>query len=346
MKRGIQFILIFLAFSFMSCEEIFMHPDPGTDNLSLFDEYSKICIEKYGLEDVKGVDLTALADSIRPFITPDLSEAELFSLMGLFVDRMQEGHTSLISVDQKYSKSYYWFTGYPPAANILLDRKYYYGEEANPDVRKIPSEDSYFQVFYGYLPQDKEIGYIHIISFSVTITDAELEEMMKYLKDAKGIIIDVRNNLGGYIDLVGRLASYFTDTEVLVATNYIKNGPGKDDFAASEMKIEPSGSPYTYAKPVVVLQDRITFSSGSLFCVVMSAMDNTTTIGQRFGGGTGAIVDGFLANGWQWTVSTSNFVDIKGRPTEPGIDPEIEMLINPADTSEDDVLERAILELQ
>ena len=64
----------------------------------------------------------------------------------------------------------------------------------------------------------------------------------------------------------------------------------------------------------------------------MTAMPNVTTIGQIYGGGTGEIVDGFLANGWKWTLSTSNFVDLQGRPTDPGIEADIPMVINPADT--------------
>jgi hypothetical protein len=323
-----------------------MHPQPKTDNLSLFDEYSKLCIEKFGLTEVKGVDLKYLADSLRPYITPDLSEKELFDLMGIFVDRMQEGHTKINSIDFKLNKSYYWFLGYPPAANVIIDNEYYYGVNANPDVQIIAPEGSFFEINYGFLPQDKEIGYIRIISFDMSITDAELETMMAYLKDAKGIVIDVRSNLGGYDELVGRLASYFNTSELVIGMNYIKNGPGNGDFAVSKMKIEPSGSPYTFTKPVVILQDRVTFSSGSIFCIIMNAMDNTTSIGQMFGGGTGTIMDGFLANGWQWTISTSNLVDNEGRPTDPGIDPDIQIVINPEDTTEDAVIERAIQELQ
>jgi hypothetical protein len=40
-------------------------------------------------------------------------------------------------------------------------------------------------------------------------------------------------------------------------------------------------------------------------------------------------MDGFLANGWHWTISTNNLVDNEGRATDPGIDPDIQMVINP-----------------
>lgn len=346
MKALLKIFLIIFSISLVSCEKIVMHKKPGTDNLSIYNEYAKLCTEKFALEEVKGVNLTNLADSIRPYVTDNLSEEELFNLMGIFIDRMQEGHTSLKTVDFDLNKSYYYFIGYPLAFNFLIVRDEYYGVNANPDVQVIAPEDGFFELWYGFLPQDPEIGYIRIVSFDMNITDEQLETMMAYLKDSKGLIIDVRGNFGGYMELVGRLCGYFTTTEVMVGTNYIKNGPGNNDFAATDMKLEPSGSPYTYTKPVAVLHDRVTFSSGSLFCLTMEAMPNTTTIGQIYGGGTGEIVDGFLANGWKWTLSTSNFLDLQGRPTDPGIEADIPMGINPADTIIDVIIERAIIELQ
>ena len=346
MKSKIILFLLVTTLFFISCERMVMNSKPGTDNLSLFNEYSKICIDKFGLSEVKGINLTELADSIKPYINSDLSKEELFNYMGILTKRMQEGHTNLEAIDEGYFASRWYFLGYPPALKPLLPKQYYYGEEANPDVQVILPEDSFYEILYGFLPQDNEIGYIRIINFTMSVKDSELEEMMKYLKDTKGIIIDVRGNIGGYINLAARLASYFTTEEVIFATNYIKNGPGSDDFAASEMKLAPSGSENTYSKPVAVIQDRVTFSSGSLFAIMMNSLENTTTLGQIFGGGTGEIIDGFLSNGWRYNLSTSNLVDNQGRPTDNGIEADIPMIINPADSTLDAIIERAILELQ
>lgn len=346
MKHLTLVFLILSLFVASSCEKIIMNPDAETDNLSLYNEYAKICIEKFGMEDLKGIDLIALADSIKPFITNDLSDKELFQYMSVITLRMQEGHTSLRTTDYKLNTIYLYFLGYPQAQNLLLVQKYYYEKVANPDVQRIHDDNSYFEILYGFLPQDKEIGYIEIINFNLNVSDEELEKMMMYLKDAKGIIIDVRDNLGGYAELAYRLASYFTDREVFIGTNYIKNGPGKSDFAASTLTLKPSGSAYTYTKPVVILHDRVTYSSGSLFCIMMDALDQTTSVGQIFGGGTGEIMDGFLSNGWQYIISTSNLIDSQGRPTDNGLEADIPMVINPADTNTDAIIERAVLELQ
>ena len=205
MKIVVKIFLILISLSIVSCEKIVMHPNPGTDNLSIFNEYANICIEKFALEEVKGVNLVELADSIRPYVTDNLSEKELFDLMGIFVDRMQEGHSTLktIKYDPDFIKSYYYFIGYPPAYNFLIVRDEYYGINANPDVQIIAPEEDLFELWYGFLPQDPEIGYIRIVSFDMNISDEQLETMMAYLKDSKGLIIDVRGNFGGYHGIGG-----------------------------------------------------------------------------------------------------------------------------------------------
>ena len=332
-----------------SCEKIAMHPQPGTDNLSIFEEYVGIVTTKYALSEVKGVDLEALADSIRPFITPELTQEDLYDYMFMITMRMKEGHTTLEA--EEIGKvpafgGFPWYEGYPPSYNSGIAGMYYYSEEANPDVQKITTEDSYFEIKYGFLPQDQEIGYIVITSFDISPSDQQLEVMMEYLKDAKGIIIEERSNFGGFIEFGARLVSYFTDKAYVFATNYIKNGPGPDDVAASEMKITPSGSSYAFTKPVMVLHDRISFSTGSIFPVMMDPLEHVTTMGQTTGGGTGEIIEGYLANGWKYVLSTSNLVDSEGRPTDNGMEPDIPVVFNPSDTASDAIIERAILEIQ
>lgn len=347
MKNILKLSLLSLfLMSSLACEKVFMKPNAGTDNLSVFNEYAKICIEKFGLEEVKNINLEALADSIRPYINESLTEQQLFDYMAIITLRMKEGHTRLSDFDNEKSASYAFFLGYPSAYNFLIVNKYYYGEEANPNVQTLTSPESFFEIKYGFLPQDPEIGYIRIVSFDMDLSKEQLEPMMEYLKDAKGIIIDVRGNLGGFLQLGNDLASFFTTTEVVVGQNRIKNGPGKNDFATSIMSVKPSGSPNTFTKPVAVLHDRISFSTGTMFPIMMSAMNNVVTIGQIFGGGSGDIMDGYLTNGWHYIISTSNLINNDGNPTDNGIEPDIPVLLNPQDTANDAIIDRAILELK
>lgn len=346
-KLPILSIIASIAILIASCENAYMNPTPGEDNLSIFNEYASISIEKYGLADVKRVDLVSLADSIRPFITDDLSKEELYDYMYIITQRMREGHTLLTAPDIGKNPFfvYEYYLGYPKAFDWLMADTLYYIVTDNPNRQELKPEGSIFSIYYGLLPQDSNLGYIRLSSFSVNVDNEDIETMLDYLKDTKGLIIDVRSNLGGFVEFAARLTSYFTAHEYVFATNYVKNGPGPDDFVGSELKITPSGSPLTYTKPIMLLQDRITFSSGSLFSVMMSYLDHVTTVGQRFGGGTGEIIDGILSNGWSYQLSSSNLVDWKGRPTDDGIDADIPMVLDTLDNARDEVIERAILEI-
>lgn len=79
---------------------------------------------------------------------------------------------------------------------------------------------------------------------------------------------------------------------------------------------------------------------------VSAYTNNSTSIGLIYGGGTGEITDGFLSNGWKDQIPTSNMVDLKGRPTDLGVEVDITMIINSEDSITDAIIERAILELQ
>ncbi len=351
MRKQIQiiisgFLLVLTSSVFVSCEKVFMNPNASTEPTVVFEEYARLCLGKYALAKEKGIDLRTLVDSIRPLVNDDMSEKELFDLLGIITVRMREGHTYIENMKDDWYYGWYYFVGYPSANNFLIASKYYYGEEANPNVQIISDPESFFDIKYGFFPQDSEIAYIKIQSFQMSPSDEQLDKMMSNIKNAKGIVIDVRSNFGGYIDFAARLASFFTSTRLKVGEEYFKVGPAENDTKKSDLYIEPNGSANIYLGPVVVLQDRITFSSGALFCIMMDARPNTKSIGQIFGGGTGAIIDGFLPNGWRYQLSTSTFRNTAGNYTDEGVEPDIPQIVNPADTNREAVIERAILELQ
>jgi len=352
MKRKIILSSIIIGMtSLFSCEKVFMHSSSKVDNISIFNEYTKLCKDKFALEDVKGVDIHALTDSIRPFITNELSKEDFFAYLTIITERMREGHTQLSDPkDYNFSAGNFLniFGGYPPAISSGVTKTYYYGPEANPNVQTIGSGDNIdiFPFWYGRLPQNKDIGYMRIPSFDIVVSNDEIKNMMSTFTDAKGLIIDIRSNLGGQSTIAAELFRYFINQPTKIGTNYMKNGPGKNDFAENPVVFNPSQQ-YYFNKKVVLLHDRVSFSTSGLLTVYMKSLGNVISIGQRSGGGTGQIIDGFLSNGWKYVLSTSNLVNDKGLPTDNGYDPDIVMKIDFAkDTIQDPLIERAIKELQ
>ncbi|MEG0250423.1 MAG: S41 family peptidase [Peptostreptococcus sp.] len=81
---------------------------------------------------------------------------------------------------------------------------------------------------------DDNIGYIQITSFDED-TDKDFEKALDSLekKNVKGLILDVRNNGGGYLDVVKNISDRLLGEGVIV---YTKDNKGKKDYLRSDNK--------------------------------------------------------------------------------------------------------------
>ncbi|WP_105301184.1 S41 family peptidase [Anaerococcus marasmi] len=117
-------------------------------------------------------------------------------------------------------------------------------EVARRDVKVDTIDESLMEA------RDKKIGYIHIKSFD-DVTGEDFEDSYKKLKDAgmEGLVLDLRNNPGGSLDVCLDIADKFLDKGVIVTTED-KNGEviteesdeGKDDIPMTVLVNENSAS--------------------------------------------------------------------------------------------------------
>jgi C-terminal processing protease CtpA/Prc len=133
---------------------------------------------------------------------------------------------------------------------------------------------------YETLPNN--IGYIHYIKFTGDRSEYEkFDLILEYLKETKGLIIDIRNNGGG-----NNASSYYM-IKRLISTPFegvqwtIKGG----GFYPIET-INPEGD-YLYTKPIVVLINGVSFSSAEGFANLCKKIPHITLIGDTTGGGSG-----------------------------------------------------------
>ena len=343
MKRVIYLILVLVTVGLFSCEKIIMKPNPETSNIDVFNEYAKLVKEKFAMLEYKGVDIDHLKDSIGATITEDLSEDELFEKLVIITKKLRDGHSSIEKEDTLYF--YEFYEGYPPGIDreILLNN--YIGKDIAPDINWVRDEDSITQYIYGHLPQASDIGYVRVGSWMSAITDEEIETIFASFKNDKGVIFDVRDNGGGDPMLSTKMASYFTDKKIYLGHEQFKTGPNESDFANSEIYLKPSGSANTFLKDVMVLTDVWCFSATTTFMYSLAPLDNVTFVGQKSGGGAGSVADGFLANGWKWDLSVSEFIDLNGNHWDEGREPDIAVVLDTTITDKDEVIERALFEL-
>lgn len=351
MKANKLILLVVGLLGLVSCEKIIMKPKPETNSVAIFEEYTRLTKEKYGMLDFKQVDIDHLSDSLRPFVFDGMTEDSLFSVLGIVVQQLKDGHTALYSEDDVYFSGYDFISGYPFSLHggILIDN--YIGSAVAPEMQSlgtIGGDD--LRLVYGRLPQDNEIAYMFIPSFNTEISTEELETVFSALNSAKGMIVDIRGNTGGDPALATNIAAYFTDQDVYIGYENFKIGPGENDFMQSPANLKPASTDFRFLKPVMVLTDRFVYSAASTFCYSVNPLDHVTFVGQRTGGGSGSVAAGYLANGWIWNFSVSEFVGIDDDGNEQhldnGFEPDINVLLDTLDKTQDEIIERAIEELQ
>ena len=350
----IKNIIFFIGITFFaSCEKVFMEPNPQTDNLSIFDEYATLVKEKYAMLDFKGVQIDFLRDSIRATISDDLTQAQLFEKLTIITHRLRDAHSNLFEVGQDLldtthlTATFDLLAGYPSGIDITILANNYINTAINPAITFLWKEDSSdIKAIYGTLPQDTDIGYLWIPSWEMDMTDDEIETIFTAIKGKKGLIFDMRLNGGGDPALATQFAAYFTETPIYTGFERFKTGPKSTDFSDSPVTLQPASSSNKFLNPVAVLTDRNVYSASTTFLYSTAPLSQFMTIGQRTGGGSGSVADGYLANGWYWSLSTSEFIDHLDRHLDDGIEPDIAVALDLNDTTKDEVIERAILELQ
>ncbi len=322
-----MFALVALA----SCEQALIKPDPASSPVSNFDLLWHTLDEKYSLFTYKNIDWQKVYNRYRPQVTDDMSEKALFEVMANMLAELKDGHISLKS-DFDIALYGDWFLDYPPNYNANIIERDYLGK----DYQIIPPFST--KVING-------VGYIRYSSFLSLIDKETLDPLLEQYRNLPGIIIDIRNNTGGLIGNASLLAEKLgkkSAGKIRVGYQRYKAGPAHDDFTkAFPVTLEPE---YDDQPKVVVLTNRKVFSAANLFASYMSAFPNVTLIGDRTGGGAGAPYSAELYNGWTFSFSSTQLLDLDQSPIENGIAPDIQVDILPADEAKgvDTMLETAV----
>lgn len=321
----------------VSCEKVFMDDDPGNDPVTVFEEIWTFTDRHYSFFEEKGIDWDAAYDEFRPRVDADMSPVELFDLCAEMLYELRDGHVNLLSPFDR-SRYWEWYLNSPEnfyfsiiEREYLRDRQRYIGP-----------------LIVAPVGEDDNILYVYYSSFGNFISDGNLDNLLQILNsidNLKGLIIDVRNNGGGSTGNGQRIAARFTDERVFVGTNYIKNGPGHEDFRQEEVFIDPHDG-LRYSGSVAVLTNRKSYSATTYFAQYMKAVDSAILIGDTTGGGGGIPAFHDLPNGWLLRVSSSRFYSSEDESIEPGVPPdiyaEIPVTDNQISLNKDDIIETAI----
>ncbi|MEO0332033.1 MAG: S41 family peptidase [Bacteroidota bacterium] len=194
---------------------------------------------------------------------------------------------------------------------------------------------------------DGTIGYVRFSEFTGTVDETNLDFVLNRYKNTQGLVLDMRENGGGAVSDIFSLLSRFVEEKTLVNYSRIKNGKGPHDFSSPEPVYVTPYDGIRYKNKVAVLTDRGTYSAGSFTSLATKALPKMILVGDTTGGGLGLPNGGQLPNGWTYRFSITQALTLDKKPDyENGVPPDVRVLFDWSDLTKDEILERAMLEVQ
>jgi C-terminal processing protease CtpA/Prc len=320
-----------LIIGLSSCEKLVFDDEISNTPESNFNYLWNEINTKYAFLDYKQVNWDSIQGVYQPKIHPDMSNDSLFEVLGGMMNELRDGHVNLMS---PFNVSRYDITLLGPQnINTRIIKTHYL-------------KSDYYSTggFAHNFIREGDVGYIRYPSFSgSSISNYQLDYLYDRYKDCKGIIIDIRQNGGGYVSNVFSLLSLFSDDERHLYDTQIKSGPGADEFTLMESVYANSPRENVFTGKVAVLTDRGSYSASSFFSTCTYAYDDVFLVGDTTGGGLGLPNGGQLPNGWTYRFSITRTIAVNGKNYENGVPPNYTVILSEDadETGIDNVIEFA-----
>jgi hypothetical protein len=261
--------------------------------------------DKYVYFEEKGINWDAVYSTYKPRAAT-ANDAELLQIFHEIIHLLKDGHVSVSTPDTVIG---YDWRDTNNIAYIDFNRYLYF-----PIQEHLLDSYSVDQLA-------NNIIYITFVSFEPYFDTEQFREILSHYSFSKGIILDIRGNVGGNGNNVYRFAScFFTGTRT-VLYNRIKSDRGHNAFSAFyPVNITGCGL-FDESLPIVLLIDSGTYSGGNFFSAIMKTLPNVILAGMPTGGGGARRYDYAMPNGWTMSCSQRPYYDIQYRSLEPGVTP-------------------------
>lgn len=258
-----------LAFLAPSCSDDPAGPAPVvTEATRDFEAAWTAARQRYPLFDFKGIDW----DSVHAVYRPRAEETEGLAIYDLLRDLITE-----------LKDAHAWYRD-----PISVQTRPYLPRRVLKDLGAFDLEvvKTYFntplllaghgRISHGVT--DSNIGYIHISTLAETGMLDDFDVVMDSVRATRGLIIDIRGNLGGF----------YGNTQIVIGRFIEDPLPGIDAFTVSGPltldPFEPDTTAYTYVNPVVILINGASASAPEMFAETMRQIPAVTLVGDTTAG--------------------------------------------------------------
>jgi len=193
------------------------------------------------------------------------------------------------------------------------------------------------------------VGYIRLTGFDPQLS-REIRSVFETVKDAKGLVVDLRGNTGGSLNLTLSLMNQLVKGRITVGKRITRNGKppsllmGLVPLGRLEMELEGVKNPFL--GPVVVLVDSDSASGSELFAGSLQSIDRALIVGET----TCGCLLGYMGyanvpGGGGLAYSELDFALVRGPRIEGfGVQPDHRVTLTRQDLMDgkDPVLERGV----
>lgn len=324
MKGNTQifFILIFVFNTvFIGCVQALLGPVPSTEPPSLFDNLWNEFDKRYSLFGVHGIDWDSMYTHYHPFLSSNTSEATLIAIIDSLLFPLHDRHVTFYANTNSGVYDLHFGEHYLDSAvsfQFNIVSSFY--------LRQTAEITGYGKIIYGFI--NDSIGYVYLPSFDESSDSYgwanQFGDVLNQMKTVTGLILDVRGNSGGsQKNLISILSHFFSQRQSVLYTR-LRNGPSHSDFSPPEALVISPSPNIIVSKPIVVLADRFTVSSGEWFVLAMKTLHNVRVVGDTTSGSLSGRLDRELPNGWTYSLSIEKITDVNGTAYDGrGIPPDV-----------------------
>jgi carboxyl-terminal processing protease len=312
--------------------EVCRNPLRSRDVATSFNIFSATFAERYAFFGERGVNWPEQTRAARARLE---SGADLFDVLVDMVRPLNDGHVTITAGKREYDPETIVAPGAAPDGNAWTWRtlRASLREIAQAPAGMLTTSAALVgnrRVLSGRLTA--EIAYVAILAegaWAEGQTEATpvaqhvdaaarvLDEIFASAAGAKGLVLDLRVNSGGFDAVALEIASRFADERRVV----FRKQAG-DATPAYDVIVEPS-SRTRFAGPVVVLIGANTVSAGESLALAMASLPHARLIGQPTRGILSDAIPKTLPNGWTFTLSVESYRTPEGALVEvAGVQPD------------------------